>query len=116
MTVEVKHEVVDLTYEGGTTGPPRTEAWWAECSDCDKRSKLFLVGLVSAPAMEAEIERESHDCNPAEHFSTTEQVWANFWQALSHPEHLRQIAAARTPALAEGDPESPISKTGGDRD
>ena len=61
------------------------EAWWAECSDCGRRSRAFLVGMFSAPAAEAHTEAETHDCSLDGYFSTTEKAWSSFKSMLFGP-------------------------------
>jgi hypothetical protein len=83
MNVYVRHEVLPIVYEPGTYGSKSAETWWAECSDCGKRSKGFLVGEFSAPAMEAELEAGAHLCDLERHFSTRGKAWDEFWRGLA---------------------------------
>ena len=54
MTVTVRNEIVKVTQRASGVRmmgvPDEADTWWAECSECGKRSRAFLVGLVVACA------------------------------------------------------------------
>lgn len=83
MSVEVKHETVEVVYDGGASGPARGEVYYAVCDECGKRSKGFMVGVMSAPLVEAELEARDHACDLADHFSFRAKAWARFWDTLA---------------------------------
>jgi hypothetical protein len=64
--------------------PDEQHAYWAECSDCKKRSRAFLVGWVSAPAREAQTQADAHRCDiEGGYFSTVDAEWAEFTEMVT---------------------------------